>query len=98
MTKIATKYNISLDKLIAANPQIPNPNLIRVGQVLTIPIKTQQTSTSANKGEAVYHIVQKGEVLSSIAKRYNTTYMKIAALNKIANPNKIYTGQKLRVR
>lgn len=98
MTKIATKYNIAVDKLIAANPQIPNPNLIKIGQVVNVPVKTQQTSTSANKGEAVYHIVQKGEVLSSIAKRYNTSYLKIAALNGIANPNKIYTGQKLRVR
>ena len=98
MSKIATKFNVSLNTLIAANPNIANPNIIFPGQVIKIPIKTQQTSTSAVANEPVYHTVQRGETLSGIAKRYGTTYLKIAALNKIANPNRIYTGQRLRVR
>lgn len=98
LNKIAAKYNISLTTLLQYNPQIKNPNLIYVGQGVKIPVKTQQTSTSAVKGEEVYHTVQRGETLSGIAKRYGTTYMKIAALNKIVNPNRIYVGQKLRVK
>lgn len=41
------------------------------------------------------YIVQKGDTLSSIAKKFGTTYKKIAADNNISNPNKIYAGQKL---
>lgn len=41
------------------------------------------------------YIVQKGDTLSGIAKKYGTTYQKIAKDNGIANPNKIYPGQKL---
>lgn len=40
---IAQKYGISLNSLIAANPQIKNPDLVRPGQVLNIPVKTPQT-------------------------------------------------------
>ncbi len=37
MWKIAVKYQVGLSEIKAANPQIPNPNLIYPGQVLTIP-------------------------------------------------------------
>lgn len=47
-----------------------------------------------SKQEIVY-VVQKGDTLSGIAKRYNTTYQKIASDNNIANPNVIQVGQKL---
>ena len=95
---IAAKFNTTVNAILAANPQIKNPNLIYLNQAILIPVKTQQTSTSADKGEFVYHTVQKNETLSGIAKKYNTTYLKIAAMNGIINPNKIYTGQRLRVR
>lgn len=41
------------------------------------------------------YIVQKGDTLIKIAKKYNTTYQKIAKDNNIKNPNLIYPGQKL---
>ena len=41
------------------------------------------------------YIVKKGDTLSGIAKKYNTTYQKIAKDNNIDNPNKIYPNQKL---
>ncbi len=44
------------------------------------------------------YIVQKGDTLTSIAKKYGTTYKKIAKENNIKNPNKIYVGQKLVIR
>lgn len=46
------------------------------------------------KTEVIY-IVKHGDTLSSIAKKYNTTYTKIAKDNGIVNPNIIFTGQKL---
>lgn len=39
MWKVAVKYQIGVSEIIAANPQITNPNLIYPGQVLTIPGK-----------------------------------------------------------
>lgn len=46
------------------------------------------------KKEAVY-TVKAGDTLSGIARKYNTTYQKIAKDNNIPNPNIIYVGQKL---
>lgn len=45
-----------------------------------------------------YYTVKSGDTLSGIAKKYGTTISKIVSLNNIANPNKIYAGQKLRIK
>ena len=98
LSGIAKKYSTTVDAIMKANPKIKNPSVIYVGQVISIPVKSMQVSNPADKNDRVYHTVQRGETLSSIAKKYGTTYVKIALLNGIANPNKIYVGQKLRVR
>lgn len=41
------------------------------------------------------YIVVKGDTLSGIAKRYGTTYQKLAEYNGIKNPNIIHVGQKI---
>lgn len=45
--------------------------------------------------KTVTYTVKSGDTLSAIAKKYGTTYQKIAKDNGISNPNKIYPGQKL---
>lgn len=37
MYKIASRYGLTLEELIRANPQIPNPNIIQIGQSINIP-------------------------------------------------------------
>lgn len=49
--------------------------------------------------EANIHIVKKGETLSSIAKKYNMSWLKLWRLNPhIINPNLIYPGQRLKIK
>ena len=43
----------------------------------------------------VVYIVQKGDTLSSIAEKYNTTVEYLVEVNKIRNPNLIYAGETL---
>lgn len=50
------------------------------------------------KSSNVYYTVQKGDTLLGIAAKYGTTYQAVTKLNGIKNPNKIYVGQKLRVK
>lgn len=47
--------------------------------------------------KTIVHIVKKGESLSKIAQKYNTTVAAIANKNKIKDVNKIYVGQKLTI-
>lgn len=50
------------------------------------------------QSNVVYYVVKAGDNLSGIASKYGTTYQKLASMNGISNPNKIYVGQKIRVR
>lgn len=47
---------------------------------------------------SITYVVQKGDTLSGIAKKYGTTYQAIAALNNLPNPNKITPGQVLKIK
>ena len=60
--------------------------------------KAVQDKINGKGNSAVYYTVRSGDTLSGIAAKYGTTYQKIAQMNGIANPNKIYAGQKLRVK
>ena len=45
-----------------------------------------------------YYTVQKGDNLTKIAKKFNTTVDWLVEVNNIKDPNKIYVGQVLRVK
>lgn len=48
-----------------------------------------------NVSHETIYIVKKGDTLSAIARKYGTTYQKIAKDNNIKNPNLIYPNQKI---
>ena len=54
-------------------------------------------STSTGTGSETVYVVKAGDTLSAIAKKYGTTYQKLAQYNGIANPNIISVGQKIRI-
>lgn len=47
---------------------------------------------------SVYYTVKRNDTLSGIASKYETTYQAIAKLNGLSDPNKIYVGQKLKIK
>ncbi len=83
---IAAKFGTTVDALLRLNPQITNPNIIYVGQAITVP---SGTST---------YVVRRGDTLRIIAAKFGTTVDALLALNpKIYNPNVIYVGQVITV-
>lgn len=56
-------------------------------------IAAQQTS--AQSVGAFIYVVQRGDTLASIARRFGTTVQAIAQVNNIYNPNLIFAGQQL---
>lgn len=70
----------------------PTPYLTKA--IYEEPAKQEETLTTSN--ETVYTVVA-GDTLSAIARKYNTTYQKLAEYNNIANPNLIYVGQKIKI-
>lgn len=87
LSAIAARYGVSVNDLVQANG-LTNPNVIYAGQTLVIP---RAVGTS---GESV-HIVQSGESLSVIARRYSITAEQIAQANSISDINTVYVGQHL---
>lgn len=97
--RIGLRYGVTVDSLARANG-IANPNRIYAGQVLIIPDGTSSQAAPAapaapaNSG-TVTHVVQRGEYLTSIGRRYGVTAAAIAQSNGLTNPNLVYVGQRL---
>jgi len=87
LSKIAMKYDGISWMDIAEFNGLSNPNLIKVGQKLKIPVKVIQPSP--------YKVVR-GDTLGSIAKKYGYTVDELAKHNGIKNPNLIRVGQIIR--
>lgn len=94
LSEIALRYGTTVNQIASQN-RIANPNLIYVGQILTIASNTNANNIGS-AGTQKY-IVKSGDTLSEIALRYGTTVNKLVSLNGIKNPNLIYPGQVLRI-
>lgn len=93
---IAYSNGISVSALVEANG-IANPDLIRIGQKLTIPGGSGSGGGGGGGGDGSTYTVVAGDTLGSIAVRHGTTVAKLTAANGLANPNLIRIGQKLTV-
>ena len=87
LSLIAARYRVSRAALISAN-NIKNPNLIRVGKRLVIPVRGSSTKT---------YTVKKGDSLGLIAQKHGTTTKALSDLNNIKNPSLIKVGQTLKI-
>ncbi|UCG26577.1 MAG: LysM peptidoglycan-binding domain-containing protein [Chloroflexota bacterium] len=98
LAKIAYRYGTTVSALVEAN-NIADPNVIYVGQVLTIPgcAGTPPPPTPTPPPATTTYVVQPGDTLGEIAQMFGTTVSELAALNNISNPNLIYAGQVLQV-
>lgn len=90
LSGIASRYGTTYQELARING-IADPNKIYPGQVLTI------NGNSTSSSNVITYTVKKGDTLSGIASKYGTTYQKIAKDNGISNPDKIYSGQVLKI-
>lgn len=85
LSGIAARHGVSLSALLAANPQISNPDRIDIGQRIQLPASERQTT------------VKPGDTLGQIAARYGVSVEALARANNIDNPNLIFPGDVLRV-
>jgi len=98
MFRIANRYGVSLQALIQSNPQIPNPNVLVVGQRICIPtIAAPPTPPPGTfcPGGTIY-IVQPGDTLFLIARRVGVTLQRLIEANpQIPDPNILNVGQQI---
>lgn len=87
---IANKYNTTVDELKRINNL--TSNILSIGQVLKLP--SDKVSDIEKKENTISYIVQKGDSLYSIARKYSTTIDKIKDLNNLTT-NLLSIGQVL---
>ncbi|MGE3857377.1 MAG: LysM peptidoglycan-binding domain-containing protein [Dehalococcoidia bacterium] len=99
--RLAGLWNTSVDEIVATNG-LADPNLLVVGQVLTIPrgagpsITLPVSATGGGSGGGTY-VVRPGDSVGALAVRWNTTSARIVAVNGLRDRNHIVVGQTLRI-
>ena len=84
---IAGRMGVTVNAIMAVNPQIWNASLIYVGQVINLPAAAP-----------VYYTVCSGDTMRIIAAKYGTSVYNLQVLNpQIYDANLIYPGQVMRV-
>lgn len=102
LMEIAQTCGISYEALLAANPQIENPNIIRVGQVLRIDANaslpgSSSGSNTSNRSGWDYTVV-KGDTLYKISVRYGVSARDLIDANpQLDDPSLLVVGQKIRI-
>ena len=86
MSAIAAQFNVNLGALIAANPQVGDPNTIYPGQVLNLP-------GHAVESVPAQVIIESGDTLSAVAEQFGVSLQQILNDNPSINPDLIYPGQ-----
>lgn len=76
-------------------PAQPEPTAAP-GEATAAPPPAQPPASGGTQG-STWHTVQAGETLSSIARRYGTTWQAIAQANNLSAPYTIYVNQKLMI-
>ena len=89
LSEIAVEFNTTVAEISKLNPEIKDLDLIYAEQVIKVPTL---------KTEEVYYAIKKGDTLSGIAKKYDTSVDELVKLNDIKDPDKIYAGDKIRVK
>ncbi|MGH2721428.1 MAG: LysM peptidoglycan-binding domain-containing protein [Actinomycetota bacterium] len=92
---IARRYGTS-GRAIAERNRLPNVDLVRIGQQLTIP-GTAAPGAAAAVPTTIRHTVAAGENLSRIAVRYRATVPGLVEVNKLTNPDHLRLGQVLTI-
>ena len=112
LSAIANRFGMNYIQLAQIN-NIRNVNRIYVGQTLRLQAQVNNSTVSqpvhnntnnvkpapapAPTTNNAAYTVKSGDTLSGIASRFGVSYEQLARLNNIANPNRIYVGQVLRV-
>jgi membrane-bound lytic murein transglycosylase D len=96
LSVIARKYRTSVRRIMRAN-KLRRSNYIVAGKRLKIPRrgympKKRRTVAKPRNGQAVKHVVRKGDSLYTIAKKYRTTTKKIQELNNLTTTT-LHKGQ-----
>lgn len=95
LSHIAHRYGVPVSTLIKANGGLL-PSRLQIGQAIHIPGAAAETKLASKSSSTRFHSVRRGENLSLIASRYDTSVTKLKRLNGLRGST-IRPGQRLRI-
>lgn len=97
LAHIARQHGVNVYRLAAVNHVTP-PYTIYVGQILRVPGDGPPPAVEPAAGpEGRRYVVQRGDALAPLARRFGVPMRQIASVNGIEPPYRIYPGQELRL-
>lgn len=101
LSKIAKRFGTDAGHLARIN-KIKNPNALYPGQRIKVPqsqpsIQLAKLESDRNSLDNGYYRVRKNDNLSKIAKRFDTDVIHLTSLNRMSDPNSLYSGQRLKI-
>ncbi len=96
LTAISKRHGISIADLVDIN-DLADPNRIYAGQRLSVEEQPEPAASSSAPPAERTHQVRSGEHLTGIARHYGVSISAIVAANEIADPSRIFVGQRLTI-
>jgi LysM repeat protein len=93
---IAARFDISTKRILELNPSVTNPNSLSIGQILIVEEKRKTAPVKPAKAETVY-IVQSGDSLNSIARKFSVSVSALREANDIEDADFLSIGQQLSI-
>lgn len=100
LNKIAQRYGVTYQALIALNPSI-DPNKLYPGQIINVPAtgstNPSTTPESPSPGGTTTYTVQRGDWFYAIARKFGVSVTALQVANPGINWNVVYPGQVLNI-
>lgn len=89
LSALARKYGVTVQSLVQLN-DLADPDRIRAGQMLYARVPSDHDGDCCDTYD-----VRRGDTLSGIARRFGTTADRLAAINRLPDPDRLRPGQTL---
>ena len=97
---LSKKYNTPIDSILKKN-NLSDPSKIKIGQKIIIPVENSAKNdkkTNAKTGsEEITHVIQKGDTLYALAKKFGIKFSDLLKLNGINEKTPLKIGQILKI-
>lgn len=106
LRRIAERNNVTVQAILAINPEITNPNVLQAGHKIRIPLPadSQEAKDLAKAREAervesegLDYTIRSGDTLSKLSRKFGTKVTAIQKLNNMGSSTNLRIGQKIKI-
>jgi membrane-bound lytic murein transglycosylase D len=96
VSDLASRFNSSPQEIKKVN-SLENPDLIKKGQKLKIPVGDREINSRGTEGKWIVYIVKKGDTLWDIARKFGVLLEKLVIWNQMDVPSRINVGDRIKI-